>query len=194
MKNKFNVRKLVYLAVLTAVVILFQLLGSFVKIGATSVSLVLIPIVLGGILIGVRGGAFLGLVFGAITLWSGISGTDAFTNVLFISAPVETAVICLGKAVLAGAGAGAVYKLFKNKNTLLASILASMSAPIINTGLFILGGLFLVNETLATMTDGKTLTYFLIVVCAGVNFIAEFIVNTVVSPAINTLVKAVSKR
>lgn len=194
MQKRFDVRKLVYLAVLTAVVVLFQLLGSFVKIGPTSVSLVLIPIVLGGILVGIRGGAFLGLVFGAITLWSGISGTDAFTNILFVSSPVETAVICLGKGILAGAGAGAVYKLFKSKNTLLASILASMTAPIINTGLFILGGLFLVNETLATMTGGESLTYFLIIVCAGLNFIAEFIVNTVVSPAINTLVKAISKK
>lgn len=194
MEKRTNVRKLTLLAVLTAIVVLFQFMGSFIKIGTTSISLVLIPIVLGGILTGISGGAFLGFVFGAITLWSGVSGTDAFTNILFSQAPVATTIICLGKAILAGAGAGLVYKLFKGKNTLLASVLASMTAPIINTGLFILGGLFLVNETLATMTGGVSLTYFLVVMCAGINFIAEFAVNTIVSPAINTLVKAVSKK
>ncbi|MBR4029814.1 MAG: ECF transporter S component [Clostridia bacterium] len=194
MEKMTNVKKLTLLSVLTAIVILFQFMGSFIKIGATSISLVLIPIVLGGILTGIRGGAFLGFVFGAITLWSGVSGTDPFTNVLFVSNPFATSLLCLGKAILAGAGAGLVYKLLKNKSTLLASVLASMAAPIINTGIFILGGLFLLSEPLSQMTGGASLTYFLVVVCAGINFIAEFAVNAIVSPAINTLVKAVTKK
>ena len=78
-----KIAKLTTLAILVAVVILFQMMGSFIKIGPTSITLVLVPIVLGGILLGPSSGAFLGLIFGAMTLWAGISGTDAFTNILF---------------------------------------------------------------------------------------------------------------
>ena len=182
------------LAILTAVVFVFQMLGSFIHIGPTSVSLVLIPIVIGAILLGPGAGAFLGFIFGAITLWAGISGTDFFTNVLFTAQPVATSLICIVKATAAGLGAGFVYKALYKKNMLLAAILAAAAAPVINTGLFILGGLLLVADTLsANFVSGTTLTYFLVIGCAGVNFIAEFFVNLVVSPAIHSIVRAVSK-
>ena len=62
----------------------------------------------------------------------------------------------------------------------------------------VLGGLFLVNKTLETNLSnfgagGQTVIYFVIIGCAGLNFIAEFIVNLVVSPAINTVVNTVKK-
>ncbi len=194
MRTNVNIRRMTELAILTAIVIVFQLLGTFIHIGVTSISLVLIPIVLGAMLCGVKGGAFLGFIFGAITLWAGISGSDPFTNTLFNAQPIATAVICLGKGILAGCGAGLVYKVLKDKNAILASVAAAASAPIINTGLFVLGGLFLVNGTLVTMTGGQSLTYFLLIVCAGINFIAEFIVNVVVAPAINTIVQVAAHR
>ena len=78
MKNN-KVLKLVQLALLAAIVIVFQMMGSFIHIGPTSVSLVLIPIVLGGILLGPLYGGILGFLFGAITLWAGISAR-AFRN------------------------------------------------------------------------------------------------------------------
>lgn len=42
--------------------------------------------------------------------------------------------------------------------------------------------------------DGQTVVYFLVIGCAGLNFIAEFLVNLVVSPAVNTIVNAVGKK
>ena len=194
-----SVLKLVQLALLAAIVIVFQMMGSFIHIGPTSVSLVLIPIVLGGILLGPLYGGILGLLFGAITLWAGISASDFFTNVLFTSQPFATALICLGKGTLAGVGAGYAYKALKGLNKLAASFFAAAAAPIINTGLFILGGLTLVNGTLeanlATFgAEGATVTYFLVIGCAGLNFIAEFALNLIIAPAINTIVNAVSRR
>ena len=80
-----------------------------------------------------------------------------------------------------------------------AAVLASAAAPVVNTGLFILGGLFLVGKTLdANLANfgasGQTVVYFLVIGCAGLNFIAEFLVNLVVSPAIHTIVRAVGKK
>lgn len=193
------VLKLVQLALLAAIVIVFQMMGSFIHIGPTSVSLVLIPIVLGSILLGPLYGGILGFIFGAITLWAGISASDSFTALLFTNQPYATALICLGKGTLAGIGAGYTYKAFRKMNKLAASFFAAAAAPIINTGIFILGGLTLVSGTLeanlATFgAEGATLTYFLVIGCAGLNFIAEFALNIIIAPSINTIVNAVTKR
>ena len=66
-RSKQRTLQMVQLAILLALVIVLQLWGSNVKIGPTSFSLVLIPIVIGGILLGPRGGGLLGLAFGLIT-------------------------------------------------------------------------------------------------------------------------------
>lgn len=190
-----KVAKLTTLAILVAVVILFQMLGSFIKIGPTSITLVLVPIVLGGILLGPVCGALLGLIFGAMTLWAGISGTDYFTNVLFTNQPIATSVICLVKAVAAGYGAGILYKLIAGKNKIVATFVASAAAPILNTGIFILGGLFLVGDTLSAnfVAEGTTLIYFVVIGCAGLNFIGELVANLALSPAIVTITDVITK-
>ncbi len=198
MKNNTHdkILKMVQLALLIAIVIVFQMLGSFIKITpSTSISLVLVPIAIGAVLLGPVGGGILGFVFGAITLWAGISGADAFTHILFTTQPFATALICLGKGTLAGVGAGFLYRLIAKKNRYVGAIAASAAVPIINTGLFILGGLTLVSGTLTeNFVDGTTLVYFLVIGCAGLNFVFEFLLNLVVAPAINTIVFAVQKQ
>lgn len=199
MTNKQNIKRTAELAILTAIVIAFQFLGAFIHIGPTSISLVLIPIVIGAVLTGPKGGAFLGFIFGAMTYIAGVSGTDYFTTVLFQAQPIATAVICLGKGICAGLCAGLIYRALAKKNAFSASVAAAAVAPIVNTGLFILGGLLLVNGTLSANlanfgAGGQTVVYFLIIGCAGLNFIAEFLVNLVVSPAINTIVHAVGNK
>ena len=199
MTNRQNIKKTAELAILTAIVIAFQFLGAFIHIGPTSISLVLIPIVIGAVLTGPKGGAFLGFIFGAMTYIAGVSGTDYFTTVLFQAQPIATAVICFGKGICAGLCAGLIYRALAKKNAFSASIAAAAVAPIVNTGLFILGGLLLVNGTLSANlanfgAGGQTVVYFLIIGCAGLNFIAEFLVNLVVSPAINTIVHAVGNK
>ncbi len=196
---KKQIKKLAELALLSAIVIVFQLMGTVVHIGPTSVSLVLVPIVVGAILTGPGGGAFLGFIFGLITYLAGVTGTDFFTGVLFQAQPIATAVICFAKAILAGWCAGMVFRALEKKNTLAASVLAAATAPIVNTGIFVLGGLFLVNGTLSANLEtfgasGQTVVYFVIIGCAGINFIAELFVNLVLSPAIHTVVRAVNRK
>ena len=58
--KRFNTRKLTGLALLTAVVVILQFLGAFIRFGPFSISLVLIPIVVGAALYGVLAGAWLG--------------------------------------------------------------------------------------------------------------------------------------
>ncbi len=187
-------KRLVLFAIFLSFVILFQTLGSYIKIGATSISLVLIPIVLGGILLGPLAGMFLGFSFGLITLISGIVGADAFTAVLFAEHPLLTSLLCLVKGTCAGLISALFYKALYKKNLTAAVFVAAASAPIINTGIFILGAL-LMSDTISNnfVSSGMTVIYFLVIVCAGINFLIEFALNTVVSPALILLTKTYKK-
>lgn len=191
---RVRILHLVQMAILIALIIVMQSIGVNIKIGPTSISLVMIPIALGGMLVGKGGGALLGLIFGVMTLMAGVTGQDFFTQVLFQDHPLLTALICLGKGTAAGFGAGLVYELVSKKNKIVGGFLAAASAPILNTGLFILGAL-LVSDTLSSnfVAEGSTVIYFLVIGCAGLNFIVEFLVNLVVSPALNMVVNVATK-
>ena len=70
-------RRLAGLALFTAIVVVLQLLGSFIKVGPFAVSLVLIPIVVGAAVYGVKAGAWLGFVFGVVVTIAVVTGADA---------------------------------------------------------------------------------------------------------------------
>lgn len=197
MKEKesfFSAKRLTGLAILLALVIVLQVWGGSIKIGTTPLSFVLVPIVVGGMLYGVAAGAFLGLAFGVVVLIYGITGADPFTAILFNDHPFWTAVLCLGKGAAAGAAAGLVFCLMKKKNAYVGTFLAAATAPVVNTGLFILGALAFLKDTLqANFVSGTSVVYFLIIVCAGVNFLVEFAINLVCAPSLYTAVRVVGK-
>lgn len=184
--NYFSAKRVTGLAILLALVVVLQTTLGSVKIGATSFSLVLIPIVLGGILYGAWAGAFLGFVFGFITLIYGITGADYFTMVLFQAQPVATALLCIVKGTAAGFVAGALYKEISDKHEYAAVFTAAAAAPVVNTGLFIVGALCFFQNTLKAnfVAEGSTLIYFLFIGCAGVNFLVEFAVNLIAAPSL----------
>ena len=82
-KRFFTAKNVTILGVLTAIIVVLQIFGSYFRIGTISLSFVLVPIVIGGILTGVIGGTILGFIFGVITLVMGIVGADQFTFILF---------------------------------------------------------------------------------------------------------------
>ncbi len=191
----FSAKRVTGLAVLLALVIVLQLWGNNIKIGATGLSFVLVPIVLGGVLFGPSAGAFLGLVFGFITLMYGVTGADPFTAVLFAEHPFLTSAVCLVKGTAAGLAAGLLFRLIAKKNGYVGVFVASAAAPVVNTGLFILGAL-LMSDTLSAnfVADGSTVLYFLIIGCAGINFLVELAINLMLSPAMYSVIRVVSGR
>ena len=191
----FSAKRVTGLAVLLALVIVLQLWGNNIKIGATGLSFVLVPIVLGGVLFGPSAGAFLGLVFGFITLMYGVTGADPFTAVLFAEHPFLTSAVCLVKGTAAGLAAGLLFRLIEKKNGYVGVFVASAAAPVVTTGLFILGAL-LMSDTLSAhfVADGSTVLYFLIIGCAGINFLVELAINLMLSPAMYSVIRVVSGR
>ena len=75
----FTAKNITYLAVFAALIIILQLCSGFIAISTTRMSFVLVPIVLGGMLMGVGVGTILGLLFGIIVIVTAVVGLDAFT-------------------------------------------------------------------------------------------------------------------
>ena len=171
-KKFFTSRNIAFLAVLTALVVVLQLWGSYIRIGGTNLSFVLVPIVLGAVMVGPLAGAFLGLLFGAIVIAMGVT-SDPFTIFLFSQNPFGTVALCLLKGLAAGLVPGLLFKLIRKKSKYAAVIVASVAAPVCNTGIFILGCL---------MMSGTIGAY--IASCAGINFLVEFAINVIASPVI----------
>ena len=186
----FTTKNVVLLGILTALLVVLNLLSTVFKV-ITNVNLTLIPIVLGALLLGVRGGLILGGISGLMTFLFGVFAVDPFTNVLFTNSPVLTFLTCVVKTTLAGGVAGFIYDLLKAKNKYVAVFVASAIVPIVNTLVFILGALAMYN-VIATNFSQDVL-YFLVITCAGVNFLIELAINLVVAPAIHTVIKVLDK-
>ena len=175
-----NVHKLTFLGLMTALVVVLQLLGSFIHFGNFSVSLVLVPIVVGGALLGPVAGGWLGFVFGAVVLLSGDAA--GFLTINFVG----TIITVLAKGTLAGLASGLIYKLFSEKHSTIATFAAAVVCPIVNTGVFILGCYAFFFDSIAEWASGKgenMITYIILFLVGG-NFIFEFLFNLVLSPAI----------
>ena len=193
-KSFFTAKNVTILGVLTAVIVVLQIFGSYFRIGTISLSFVLVPIVIGGILTGVIGGTILGFIFGVITLVMGIVGADQFTFILFSDHPFLTILTCVIKGSAAGFMSGFVYKLLKDKNLTLSTFAASAVAPIVNTGLFIVGA-FCMADTLNSnfVAENSNVVYFIFIGCAGINFLIELAINLVLAPSVCKIIKAVKR-
>jgi len=183
--KSFDTRKLVLLAILTAIVVILQLLAWLIPVYPFRLNLVLIPIVIGAALISPLAGAWLGFVFGFVVLI-----TDAALFLAFD--PLATIVVILARGILFGLLAGLVYRLFEKKSKTLGVISAAVVAPIVNTGIFVLG-LYIFFLPLVMgfgeffgFTDSASIIFLGLV---GINFPIEFAVNLILSPVIIRLIQ-----
>ncbi|MBQ3817539.1 MAG: ECF transporter S component, partial [Clostridia bacterium] len=176
-KSKVNSMSVATLGLFSAITVVLQILSYAIKIGTFNLSLVLIPIVLGAVMYGPKFGSILGGVFGVITLIASALGVDAGGNILFTASPIKTILICLIKGIAAGCVAGLIANALKEKHNYLAVILAAISAPIVNTGLFVIAMFIFFKDILATWAGGTNLLYYVIVGLVGINFIIEFFIN-----------------
>ena len=189
-KKVMSTERLVLLSLLTALVALLSYLGGFVKIGGlASISLTLIPVVLGAVLCGPYAGAWLGGVSAVVFF---ITADAVFWFGLSIGGTVITVIV---KGVCAGLAAGYVYKLLEGKNKYLAIMAAAAVAPVVNTGIFIIGCLIFFIGAVRDMAAGAGMGIFgyLIIFFVGLNFVFELIVNVAVAPALSRLTE-IAKR
>lgn len=169
-------------AVMTALVVVFQLLATFTAIfGPFSTAIALIPIVIGAAICGTAMGGWLGFVFGVVVLASG--GAN-----LFLAFDVfGTFATVLVKGIACGLAAGLVYKLFAKINRYVAVFAAALICPVVNTGVFMLGSVLFFLDSVSEIAaaigmDGTGIGVFWAMAMG--NFLFEIGMNLVLSPVI----------
>ena len=201
--NKQKTLKTVQLALLVALVVALQMVSALIPPigGMVSITLTLIPVVVGGILLGKRSGAVLGFTFGLIVMINCAVALDPGGNILWNVNPFFTGLVCFVKGIAAGFFPAWFYELICGKaekvgegRKFAATVVAALVAPVVNTGLFVLGMFLLFKDTLyAWAGDTAVITYVLLGL-AGLNFLVEFLINTILSPAIVRITAVVGKK
>lgn len=198
-----KILRMVQLAMLIALVVVLQIVSAMIPPigGMVSITLTLVPVVVGAILFGMKGGAVLGFSFGAIVLINCITALDPGGNMLWNINPFFTLLICFVKGTAAGVVPAALYALVRGKGDQISggrkyvsALVAALTAPIVNTGLFVCGMLLLFRDTLYAWAGDTAVFTYILLGLAGLNFLVEFLINIILTPAIVRIVDVVGKR
>lgn len=174
-------------ALLAAVVVVLQLLSTYIKFGTVEITLALTPIIVGAAIYGWKCGAFLGFVMSAVIFIMGVSAGGAMIPMVQYNLPASI-IVCFGKGIAAGAVAGIVYKVISKKSPVLAAFSASALTPIVNTGIYIIGMITIFNGYLTQgSTESSPILSFILLVLS-INFFIELAVNLVLATVITRVV------
>lgn len=180
-------KTMVGIGLFTAIVVVLQLLGGGIKVGSLfSISLVLVPIVVGGAVYGWQAGAWLGFAFGVTVLLTGDAAAFMAVNV-----PGTIATV-LVKGTACGLVAGVMYKVFSRWNPFLGVIMAAILCPVTNTGVFLLGCKLFFYDTVSAWGAAAgfpNAAAYMFLGLAGVNFLVELGANIVLAPVITRLIR-----
>ena len=188
--RKTQIEKLALGALFTALVIILQMLGAFIRFGPFSISLVLIPIVIGAAVCGVGIGGWLGFVFGVAVLLTGDAAAFLAVDVL------GTILTVLVKGTACGLAAGLTYKLLSRVNRYFGVFAAAVVCPVVNTGVFLLGCLVFFMEPVTAWGAALGFTEvgkYIIFGLVGGNFLVELGINLVLAPVILRLIDLIKK-
>lgn len=197
-KKKMSTRTMVTGALLTALVIALQFVSMAIRTGTFSITLSLVPIVIGAIICGKGMGAWLGFVFGVTVIATGDAAPFMAVDIL------GTILTVLLKGTACGFVSGLVYEVIKkifckNKSTsYVGAVISAIACPITNTGVFLLGCLAFFMETLAQwgagLGFGSNVGKYMIFGLVGTNFLIEMAVIIVFAPAIVRVIKVAFKK
>lgn len=191
LKTKDKTVRLVSLGVLSAIIIVLQVVTTYFPTKPFAITLSLIPIIIGSALFDEKAGALLGGVFSVVVIIMCISGADAGGAMVWNSNPFLCVLVCMTKGICAGYVSGLLYKLISKKNSIVATIVAGISAPIVNTGIFIVGLVLFFRPVLNSWSGGSDVLYYVLFGLTGINFLIELGVNMILSPVIVKILKAV---
>ena len=189
-----KIKRMAAVALLMALVVVMQFISGMIPpVSGFSISLVLIPVVLGSALYGPGVGALLGGTFGLIVFINCVTGADVGGAMVLQANPVLCFLVVMGKGILAGLASGWVYKLLKNKNTYLAMLCAAIVCPVVNTGVFVACMLTFFKDVLSAWAAGGDLLTYILTGLVVANFLPELLINVVFSPAGQRIAHVVKK-
>ena len=193
--NNTKIKRMAGISLLIALVVVLQMVGGMIPpIGGFSISLVLIPIVLGAAVYGPGGGAILGAAFGIIVVINCITGADVGGQMVFQANPLLCILVVMAKGILAGLASGLVYQGLKGKNPYVAMLLAAGICPVVNTGVFVSCMLTFFKDVLSVWAGGGDIIAYVLSGLILCNFVPELIINLVFSPAAQRILQTVQKK
>lgn len=197
--------KIVYLTELAVLIAIILIMGvfmptlGFIKIGVLEISLITIPIAIGGMVMGPGAGAILGLVFGLASFYQ-CFGLSAFGAALLGINPFLTFIVCVPTRVLMGwLGALAfkgINKLDKKKTV--SYFAGGLITPILNT-IFFMAALVLcfyktdyIQGIAASLNSANV--FMFVIAMVGFNGVLEMFMGCVAGGGVSkALSKAASK-
>ena len=165
---------------------------SLIKIPITGVSVtLLLPVVIvGAALYGPWVGAWLTVIPNIIAFF--VEGA-----LFMVYSSIGGFATIVLKGILAGIASGFIYKALSKKRPMVAITVASIAAPLVNTGVFILGSYILVWDKMieAAVDTGIAAEFAGIAILLGLGFncAVELILNIVLAPAIFKILQIVTK-
>lgn len=194
MKNA-KIKRMVGIALLMAMVIVLQFVGSMIPpIGGTvSISLVLIPIIVGAAIYGPGAGAILGATFAVVTIINCITGADPGGAMVFQANPLLCVLVVSSKSVLCGTISGLVYMALRKANAYVAMLCAAIICPVINTGVFVTCMMLFFKPVLSAWAGGTDVVTYVLTGLVLCNFLPEMVLNIVFSPAGHQITRIVNK-
>ena len=193
--NNAKIKRMAGIGLLMALVVVLQFVGGMIPpVGGFSISLVLIPIVLGAAIYGPGAGALLGATFGIVVTINCITGADIGGQMVFQANPILCVLVVMAKGILAGLISGLVYKALKGWNSYVAMLLAAAVAPVVNTGVFVICMMSFFKDVLAAWAGGGDIIAYVLSGLVLCNFVPELIINLVFSPAGQRIRHTVQKK
>lgn len=198
MNKSKKIKEITILGIFISIIVImaFTPLGYF-KVGPLALTLIVMPVAIGAILLGPKGGCILGFVFG-LTSFVQCFGLDAFGTTLFSISPALTCILCILPRTLMGFLTGLLFKVLNNKiKTLPCSMLSCFIASILNTILFMgfLCLFFYNNDFIIEIRENLNATNIFTFVClfVGINAVVEAVCNTLIGGLITSALYRVSK-
>ena len=190
---------MVELAMMIAIILLmsFTPLG-YLRTPGLSITLLTIPVAVGAIILGPKGGAVCGLAFGATSFYMAVTGSSAFAAALFNINPFGTFIVCIVARVLEGWITGLIFKAVRGKMKNGAYLVASLACPLLNT-LFFMSALVLIfyhtDYIQGFVTSlGVSNPFTFVVAFVGVQGLIEAIVCFILAGAITRALSAALHR
>ena len=193
---------LVETAMLTAIILVmaFTHLG-YIVIGPLSLTLLMVPVIVGGVNCGKGVGAFLGAVFGATSFAQCFMGDVLGSFLISFSIP-RTLFVCVVSRILAGFLCGLIFEVCEKHDSKKgwSYVVASISGSLLNT-VFFLGSLAILfwntqfTAEQATALGGlESVLKTAIAIASGINAPIELLVCAVIASAVSKALAVALKR
>lgn len=191
MKNSNSTHTLymVELALMVAIIFVmaFTPLG-YLRTPGLSITFLTVPVAVGAIILGPKGGAICGLAFG-ITSFMQAFGGGAFATMLFSINPIGTAITCIVPRILEGWLCGLVFAAAKKLSKNGSYFIASLSCPLLNT-LFFMSTLVLIFYNTDYIqgfveTLGVSNPFMFVVAFVGIQGLIEAVACTVIASVVS---------